>query len=168
MKKVIWIIAILAVVVGVTAWLNRGGQEEKKRSQDDATFAIIHGDRRIEIEFADVLAQPQYEFDAILRSSGKAPVDTRYKGVEMRDLVVASGFDLESVNQVITKAVDGYTIVLTGDEIRAADNVYIVYERDGVDLGDRESGGSGPYQLVIRLDQYGQRWNKYLWEIELQ
>lgn len=65
-------------------------------------------------------------------------------------------------------AADGYTVALTGDEVRMEDNVYIVYEQAGKDLGIREDGGTGPYRLIIRKDEFAQRWNKYLMEIELQ
>jgi hypothetical protein len=168
MKKIYIIVLILAVAVGVTAWLNRGDLEEKKRSQEDAVLLLAYGDDEIELTFADILDLPQNEFDAVLRSSGKAPVDTSYNGVELQSILAANGIDLATVAQVITVSVDGYTVALTGAEVRIADNVYIVFERDGNDLGTRESGGSGPYQLVIRQDEFGQRWNKYLMRLEVQ
>ena len=168
MKKIYIVVLILAVAVGVTAWLNRGDLEEKQRSQEDAVLLLVQGEDEIELKFADIQQLPQNEFDAVLRSSGKAPVDTTFKGVELSSILEANGMDLASINQVITAAVDGYTVALTGDEVRMTDNVYIVFERDGEDLGTRDSGGSGPYQLVIRQDEFGQRWNKYLMRIEVQ
>ncbi len=168
MKKIYIIVLILAVAVGITAWLNRGDLEEKKRSQEDAILLLADADEEIEIKFEDILELPQNEFDAVLRSSGKAPVDTSFKGVELHSIMSANGIDLTTVTQVVTISVDGYTVALSGDEVRALDNVYIVFERDGEDLGTREAGGSGPYQLVIRQDEFGQRWNKYLMRIEVQ
>ena len=104
----------------------------------------------------------------MLKSSGKPPVDTSYTGVELKALLENLEIDTAGKTQVITKAVDGYTVALSLAEVLEDDNVYIVYKRDGKDLGAREEGGSGPYQIVIRKDQFGQRWNKYLMEIELQ
>ncbi len=168
MKKIGIIVFILLVAVGVTAWLNSGDLEEKKRSQEDAVLLLVQGENETEIQFEDILALPQNEFDAVLRSSGKAPVDTSYKGVQLKDILTAAGMNVAEISAVTTIAVDGYTVALTGEEIRVDDNVYVVYERDQEDLGTRESGGSGPYQLVIRLDEFGQRWNKYLMRIEVE
>jgi DMSO/TMAO reductase YedYZ molybdopterin-dependent catalytic subunit len=168
MKKIYITILILAVAVGIMAWLNQGDLEEKKRSQEDAVLYLVYGEEELELTFSEILALPQHEFAAVLRSSGKAPVDTTFKGVELNQILAAKGVSLEGISQVVTFAVDGYTIALMGTEVRMADNVYVVFERDGEDLGTRESGGSGPYQLVIRQDEFGTRWNKYLMRMEVQ
>ena len=168
MKRIGIIILILLIAVGVTAWLNREDLEERQRSQEDAILLVTYGGEEMEVTFDDILVLPRVEFDAVLRTSARPPVDTSYTGVEMSQLLEAAGVDLDAVNQVVTRAVDGYTVALTGEEVRMADNVYIVYERYGEDLGTREDGGSGPYQMVIREDEFGQRWNKFLMRIEVE
>ncbi|NLM51584.1 MAG: molybdopterin-dependent oxidoreductase [Firmicutes bacterium] len=168
MKKVIVILVILAVIVGVFAYLNKEGVRDKALSQQNAILIIVADGKEYEVTFAEILALEAVEFPAVLRSSGKPPVDTTYTGVELKDILAQKGITTEGKTQVITKAVDGYTVALSLEEVLADDNVYVVYKRDGKDLGAREEGGSGPYQIVIRQDEFGQRWTKFLMEIELQ
>lgn len=168
MKKVGIIIIVLALIVAVTAVLNREGLKEKALSQQNAILLIVADGIETEVDFPTIQELPDYTFDAVLKSSGKAPVDTSYTGVQLKDILEASEIHLDGKTQVITKAVDGYTVALSMEEVLEDDNVYIIYKRDGEDLGTREDGGSGPYQVVIRKDQFGQRWNKYLMEIEVK
>lgn len=168
MKKVAIVLVILVIIVAVTALLNREGLQGKVASQEDALLYVKADGEEVEVDFATILELPEKEFPAVLKRSGKAPVDTTYTGVQLKDLLAKLAVKTDSKTQVITKAVDGYTVALTMAEVLADDNVYIVYKRDGEDLGTKEEGGSGPYQVVIREDQFGQRWNKYLMEIELQ
>jgi len=167
-KIIVGIIVVLAAVVGVTAWLNQGGLEERRRSQEGAILFLKQGDQTVEVTFEDIRALPEQEFDAVLRGSGRLPVDVRFTGVELKRIIEGAGLDPAAINQVVTRAADGYSVSLSGDEVRMDDNVYIVFEQDGNDLGTREDGGTGPYRLVIRQDEFAQRWNKYLMEIELQ
>ncbi|NLZ93607.1 MAG: molybdopterin-dependent oxidoreductase [Firmicutes bacterium] len=168
MKKVIIVLVILIIIVAVTAVLNRESLREKAASQADAILYIKADGVETEVDFATIKELPEKEFPAVLKSSGKPPVDTSYTGVQLKDLLAKLEVKTDGKKQVITKAVDGYTVALSMEEVLIDDNVYIVYKRDGKDLGTKEKGGSGPYQVVIRNDQFGQRWNKYLMEIELQ
>lgn len=70
-KIIIAVIVVLAAAVGVTAWLNQGGQEERRRSQEGAILFLKQGDQTIEIGFEDIRALPEKEFDAVLRGSGR-------------------------------------------------------------------------------------------------
>jgi len=168
LKKVALILAVLIVVIGVTAMLNRKGAEEKAASQRDAILHITAGDFAAEVDFDTILSLEEVEFPAILKRSGKPAVDTSYTGVQLKDILIEAGASTNGITQVITKAVDGYVVVLSLEEVLEDDNVYVVYKRDGEDLGSKEDGGSGPYQVVIRSDPFGQRWNKFLMEIELK
>lgn len=168
MKKVIIVLVILVVIVAVTAMLNREGLGEKVASQANALLYVKADGAETEVDFATIQELPEKEFAAVLKRSGKPPVDVTYTGVQLHDILEKLQVQTEDKTQVITKAVDGYTVALSMAEVLEDDNVYIVYQRDGEDLGTKEDGGSGPYQVVIRQDQFGQRWNKYLMEIELQ
>ncbi|MDZ7837619.1 MAG: hypothetical protein U5N58_06515 [Actinomycetota bacterium] len=46
--------------------------------------------------------------------------------------------------------------------------MYIAIEKDGQPLGDKDSGGSGPYQIIVKKDTFSQRWCKFLVELELK
>jgi hypothetical protein len=167
-KKVIIILLLLVVIVGVTAVLNRTGIEEKVASQRDAILYIVSNDFEAQVDFGTIMELQEVEFPAVLKKSGQPAVDTSYTGVQLNDVFRKIGVNTEEKTQVITKAVDGYVVALSMKEVLEDDNVYIVYRRDGKDLGRKEDGGSGPYQIVIRKDPFGQRWNKFLMEIELK
>lgn len=168
MRKVWIVVAVLLVVVAVTAILNREMLKEKIAGQQNAILYLAADGTEYEISFAIILELEEKEFPAVLKSSGKPPVNTSYTGVQLKDLLAKAGINTEGKSQVVTRAVDGYTVALTLEEVMQDDNVYLCYKRDGKPLGTREEGGSGPYQLVIRQDEFGQRWNKYLLEIEVQ
>ncbi len=69
---------------------------------------------------------------------------------------------------MIVRATDGYTIALSPKEVKDEDNVYLAYKLNGKLLKRKEEGGSGPYQVIIRKDEFSQRWCKFVVEIELK
>lgn len=170
MKKMIAIvISILIVVVGITAYLNREEIKDKKVMIENHSFVIMENGKEVDIVELGLLEDlsPE-EFKANLKSSGKDPVEHTYKGVMLKDVLASKGQSLEDKSQVIIRSVDGYTVALSPEEVAEDENVYIVYEMDGKPLGTKEDGGSGPYQVVIRKDPFGQRWAKFVVEVELQ
>ena len=72
---------------------------------------------------------------------------------------------LKECKKFITKADDGFASVVSTDEILVGANVLVVYEKDGLGLGDYSSGGDGPLRILIVSDDYGNRSTKYLNEI---
>ena len=69
---------------------------------------------------------------------------------------------------VIVRAIDGYTVALSIEEVLDEENVYLAYAIDGKPLRSKSQGGSGPYQLIVRKDQFSQRWCKFVVEIEIR
>lgn len=167
-RTVLISLGVLVVAVCVFAYLNAADSEDRLRNQREAQIFVVAGGDRTPVDFDAILKLEEYSFEATLRSSDGTVRDHTYGGVRMRDLLDHSGVDLAGAEQVITHAVDGYTVALSADEVLQEDNVYVVYMIDGEPMAPREDGGSGPYQLVIREDEFGQRWNKYLMEIEVR
>lgn len=169
MKKIVIILLIIASIMAVAAYLNRGDIATKAKLQEDAIIIVKSEDKEVgRLDFSVIKELEAKEFPATLKSSGKDPVELTYKGVEVRMLFEKLGFSAGDKKQIIAKAVDGYTVALSVEEVMAVDNVYLVYEREGEPLGRKEDGGSGPYQLVIRQDAFGQRWVKFLMELEVK
>ncbi len=168
-RKVIIAVIVLAVVVGVTAFLNRGDLAFKDESQEKAFLVITSkGNEVAKVDMDFIRDLGETDFEANLKKSGKDPVRHTYTGVPLKAVLEACDVDIEGKSMIVAKAVDGYTSALTLDEAMEEDNVYIVYKLDGEPLGKKEEGGSGPYQLVISKDPFSQRWCKFLMEIELQ
>src|SRR6056297_1410291 len=120
-KMIIIIIIILAVTVGITAYLNQGSIAEKDNAQKNALVTIKE-----------------------------------------------DGVEVKTVNMSVVKEVDGYTVALTAKEVKVDDNVYLVYQSDGKPLKGKKEGGTGPYRLVIKNDQFGQRWCKFVTEVNVK
>jgi Sulfite oxidase and related enzymes len=169
MKKVWIIIVVLAVVVGVTAYLNRGDTAFKRKSQDNAVFLIkSNGQEIASIDMDYIKGLDKQIFDANIKKSGKDPVKHSFTGVALKKVLEAAGVRTDGASKVIVKAVDGYTSVLTMEETMQDNNVYMVYAIDGKPLGKKEDGGAGPFEMVIKSDQFSQRWCKYVVEVEIQ
>jgi len=166
---IIAIVAVLAIALGITAYLNMGNIGEKKALQENAIIVIKSGDKELAQANMDLITSlGEKEFKANLKKSGKPPVEHSYTGVPMKNLFSELKIDTANVTTVILKAIDGYSSALTLDEVMEDDNVYIVYKMDGKSLGTAENGGDGPYMALIRKDLYSQRWCKFLTEINLQ
>jgi DMSO/TMAO reductase YedYZ molybdopterin-dependent catalytic subunit len=166
---IIVLVAVLAVALGVTAYLNMGDFKEKKAQQENAIIVIKSGDKKLaEVNMDYITGLGEKEFKANLKKSGKQPVEHSYTGVPMKNLFENLKIDTGNVSLVVLKAIDGYTSALTLSEVMEDDNVYIAYKIDGKSLGNEENGGDGPYMAIIRKDSYSQRWCKFLTEIDLQ
>jgi hypothetical protein len=72
------------------------------------------------------------------------------------------------LSRAVIKGVDGYAVALTSNEVLQDDNVYLVFEKDGKQMKGKKRGGSGPYQVIIRQDQFSQRWCKFVTEIVME
>jgi len=166
---IIAIVAVLAIALGVTAYLNMGNVAEKKALQEKSIIVITSGDKKLAEANRDyIISLGEKEFKANLKKSGKPPVEHSYTGVPMKNLFSKLEIDTANISTVVLKAIDGYSSALTLDEVMEDDNVYIVYRMDGKLLGNAENGGDGPYMALIRKDTYSQRWCKLLTEINLQ
>lgn len=168
MKKIWIIIGILVVIIAGAAYLNAGSLKSKKASQDNATFTIKSGDQTCTVDMNSIKNMGKQTFDANLKSNGKAPVKHTYTGVPLKTIFENKKINTNGKTKVIVKAADGYTSAITMNEAMDDSNVYIVYEIDGKSLGKKENGGSGPFEMIIRNDQFSQRWCKFVLEVDVQ
>ena len=168
MLIIIIAIAILAAAVAVFAILNVGDAGEKRQSQANATVTIVQGDRTAQLTLDDLMGYGKTKFSTMQDTSETDPEEKSFTGVPLATVLETMGFSLDGAAQVVFSAADGYTTVVTADEARDVQNVYLVYERDGKPSGTMKEGGSGPIEIVIAQDPFAQRWCKYLTEIEIQ
>ncbi len=166
-RSIIIIIIVLALIVGVFAFINRSMIKDKKEVHENAEVLIVGHGNEAKLTLTDIKELGEEEFTADLKSSGKAAEEHTYTGVPVKNLLEKVDINLKDNGQVIVKAVDGYTVALDSNEVLEEDNVYIAYEIDGESFGSKEDGGSGPYQVIIRKDQFSQRWCKHVVEIEV-
>jgi hypothetical protein len=107
-------------------------------------------------------------FPVVVRSSGEKPVETEYTGVEIKNLLESYDIEYDSYDKITFSASDGYRIILSMEEIKEPNNIYLTYERDGQIMKTKKQGGNGPFQLVIRHDPFSQRWIKHVNEIIIE
>lgn len=171
-NKNLWIIIAVIVLLGsavaVFAILNAGNLQEKQESQDKATVQIITGSETKEFDLAYLKTFEKIEFEANLDKSGEDPVKKSFAGVPLSTVLDAKDISLDNANEVVFKAADGYTSVVSAVEAKDKENIYLVYERGGKPSGSKQTGGSGPIEIVIRKDPFSQRWCKFLMSIEVQ
>ncbi len=168
-KMIIIVVILMAATVGVTAFLNRGSIAEKENKQAEALVTFKEAGNEIEtVNMSYVKKQEEKTFSKELDTSDSGPVEHTYTGVPLKNVIKEVGINLEDKSQVIVKAIDGYTVALTAKEVREDDNVYLVYKSDDNLLKSKKEGGTGPYRLVIRNDQFGQRWCKFVTEVNVK
>ena len=170
MKKIVLIIvAVLVIVVGVTAYMNRGDLAAKQESQQDAYVIIQSGGSELaRIDLNKLQRMNVVDVEANLKRSGKNPEKHVYTGVLLKEVLDEAGADTAGKDTVIMKAVDGYTSAIGMEETLQDDNVYLVFKIDGQPLGTKEEGGSGPLQVILAKDPFSQRWCKFVMEIDLK
>lgn len=138
-------------------------------SQEEPSLIMSIGDSIEEIDTELIYTHEEaVSFPAVVRSSGQKPVETEYKGLELKMLFEKLSIDTRNYSKVTFNASDGYRIILSLEEINEPSNVYLAFERDGERLKSKKEGGSGPFQLIIRRDPFSQRWIKHVDELILQ
>ncbi|HKL74950.1 MAG TPA: molybdopterin-dependent oxidoreductase [Halanaerobiales bacterium] len=169
-KKIIFsVLIILVIVIAVTAYINRGSLSKKDTAQKEAIVTFkIDGEEVDSISMDHIKEQGEKTFSKELDTSDSGPVEQHYTGVPLKNILNSLDIDMGNKEQVIVKAIDGYTVALTAEEVMMGNNVYLIYKNNGEFLKTKKQGGTGPYRLVIREDQFGQRWNKFVTEVNIK
>jgi hypothetical protein len=169
MKKqtviVIVCLAVLAAAVGILLYLSRDTISDGRTAQEEKSITFTENGEEVSVLYwEDITALESETFEAVLRSSSARPRTVTYEGVEIHTLMAAAGIDISGKSLEFIGA-DAYAASVTVDEATEEGEIYVVYSADGQQLGSREEGGDGPYQLVIVNDHFSQRWCKYLSEV---
>src|SRR5690554_775062 len=101
-------------------------------SQEEPSLIMSIGDSIEEIDTELIYTHEEaVSFPAVVRSSGQKPVETEYKGLELKMLFEKLSIDTRNYSKVTFNASDGYRIILSLEEINEPSNVYLAFERDG-------------------------------------
>lgn len=161
MKKIILAIIVIALILAIVFVF--------AIPKEQTSIMLIQGDQE-QVVIKDFIYDhtDSVTFPAVVRASGKKPVTTEYKGVEMSSFFDSLSIDTSNIEKITFNATDGYRIVIGKTEIDKPDNVYLTFERDGEYMKSKKQGGNGPFQLVIREDPFSQRWIKHVDTIILE
>lgn len=163
-KILVIVIVSLAIVTLVLGFLNKQSMDV---SGDEGTIRFALGENLIELSFEEITSLDYEEFSAVEDTSSSGPAARKYKGVLLKEVLNKASIsdeDISNSSKVIVKGLDGYVVALPSDEIMG-NTAYLVFEKDGKELGTMKRGGSGPIQLVVRSDSFSQRWCKYVSEV---
>ncbi|MFY9114596.1 MAG: hypothetical protein WAO23_05080 [Dethiobacteria bacterium] len=166
----VFIIAILLVLVVILAYFNRMTMSKNEQDMQNPVLVVkIKGEEAGRIDLEQMKTLGVMEFTTTLRTSTASPSDHTYMGIPLENILsyVVDDFRERGV-RVVARAVDAYVVAYDMDELSYKDHLYLVFARDGERLAGKSSGGFGPLLLIAKQDQFGQRWCKYVTEVDVQ
>lgn len=159
------IIALGLAMVALGA-INSCATEQKL---EGALEVLVNGEKVATYTAADLSSMKYASFKAVIRSSSEGTSEAEFTGVPIMDIITKAYPKIsEGYKAIIVKAEDGYQTILTKDETELKDNAYICYLMNGTPIKSKAQKGHGPLRLIIRNDEFGQRWVKYVNRIEVK
>jgi len=152
------VLAALAVAVALLIILNKRNTDEKRQFRTDEIFQIRAGGEEYTITLEEFLGLEQREFQAVLKKNGKPPEDSLFTGVPFAQVLRGFGIDAGGYHTAVFTAADGYASALPLAGALDETNCFIV----------ADSGGDGPFRMVMAKDRFSQRWCKLLVEVVLK
>lgn len=170
-KKILIIILTFIILIGVifiAFKLNQPSQELQKELLDNAEILIIDDDQEKVLNIEDIRSIDEEIFQAVLdTSTSKASLHT-YNGVQLKNLLSYFEIPLSEKDVVVLSGVDSFAVAYSGEEVLKNENIYIAFMEDEKFLGTIDSGGTGPYEAIVKSDQFSNRRCKWLTKIEVR
>lgn len=147
-------LAVIAVVAVLVMFNRNSVQEDIDRASAKQLSVVLDGVEQI-YEYSE--EDPAYvEFDAQMRKKNGDVYDNHYAGMPLSTILESMGAAIQEDSAVTVTCADQYEIQLTGAEILAEGNVYLVTKENGEPLPEE----SGSFMLVITQDEFSTRWAK--------
>lgn len=170
MKKraaiIVILIFILTITLIVSLNLNKALIEKQKQILSNAQIILKYNGNEKVLTKEEIILYGE-DFEAVLDTSTTEPSTHIYTGVQLKDLLKNHSIDFQD-RIIIIKAADGYSVAYSSEEILMDKNIYIAFMEDGKYLGDRGSGGRGPYESIVISDIFSNRRCKWITEIEVK
>lgn len=162
------LIGTLILIVGILTYINRSQITLSDSSGEKLTLKA-QGKVITTLNKKTITRMQAENFSAVLHGGGRPAEKHNYRGISIKKLLEKQDTNiLKGKKQVIMKGIDGYVVSFSIDEIEDEKNIYLVYQEDGKTLKNKKQGGEGPYMIVACKDAFGQRWCKYLSEVEVK
>ena len=159
---------LLAIVVAVFAWLNREYVSERREAQRGEVFFVRAGEEEFTISMEDITALSPADITTNYKTTGQAAETRVYQGVSLKAVLDSLAIDYLSFSSVYFFAADGYASSISITEAVDSGICFIAVALNNKALGTKESGGSGPFMMILPNDRFSQRWCKFLLEVTLQ
>jgi len=155
-------IVVLTIIVVITAVLNRENIEERMELQESGGFLVTMAERTYVVSMKILMGLEPMEVSASPRGQLR-----NFTGVPLVAILDYFYIDYSEVGTVVFTSLDGFAAAISIEEATDETNTFIVFKESGQALGTREEGGLGPYMVVVALDQFPNRWARYLMEVTL-
>ena len=166
-KNTIIIIAVIAVLlpaVVILAVLNRAEMTERLTYHVEGSFRVISGEEYSHVSLEDLVNMSPANVSSSPRGERRD-----FTGVSLADILEFSGLDYSYATSIMFISIDGFRTAISLAEALNAENAFIVFEEDGVALGERpDLFSEAPFMLVMAQDPFPNRWARYVFEIILQ
>ncbi|WP_031517334.1 molybdopterin-dependent oxidoreductase [Desulfofalx alkaliphila] len=162
-RLVYWSIGLLIVMAVALIYLMPSMDE-----QSDSLTIIKKGQQVKIFTMEEIKALPAVTRQVTIRSASEGINTYNFTGTPVREVLIKADEEiLQGSKEVTVKGMDYFTVVFACEEIMEDDNVLLVYAQDDQPLGDRSSGGTGPFRIIILRDQFGMRAVKYVDTLEV-
>lgn len=159
-------IVFLGLAMAALGAVNSCAVEQKMEGSLEVT---VNGESKGILTAEELSAMKASTFKAIIRSSSEGKSEAEFTGVLVLEIVARVYPAIkDGYKAMIVKAEDGYQTVLSKEEVEQKDNAYICFLMDGAPIKPKVKKGQGPLRLIIRKDEFGQRWVKYVDRIEVK
>lgn len=166
-KPIIGICLLLAAVLALFLWLNRDNITAMRELQENAQLRFSFGGEEKLLGMQELVSLPQQDKDMIQRSATFGNGKYTYTCISLADALELAGCELERADLAVITGADGYAAALSGAELRK-ELGWLAIMRDGMPLGNKLTGGTGPFQLVVDDDVFAQRWVRYVSTVEVE
>ncbi len=160
-KIIIAILVALLIGTVVLYFLNR----PNTAVSEDEMFVVLVWEESYEVNQAVLDEIGMQDIEANYDSSNTDGEIRNFAGVTFQQLMEHFGIDTSAYSSVTFKAIDSYTSGVDMAKAMDPQQCVIVSQEEGEPLGDKQSGGSGPFMMVLPQDQFSQQWCKYLAEV---
>ena len=160
-KKGTWIVIlsliVLAAVIAVFAIIN------KPEDVAPGSLLVKAGGAERLLTMDEVKGLDAVEIYKDLPSGNHESDKGTFRGAAIREILAYCG--VEAAEKISVKASDGYVSAFDADEIFESDNILLAYSQDGKDLGTAETGGTGPFRMIVTADEFATRCTKNIVEL---
>jgi len=167
-KFVVVTTVVLIGLVATFAFLNRDHVLAMKAAQESGRFVIRSAAAEYSVSMEDIHTLSPDDIRAIYKPNGIIAQTRIYQGVSLKALVDSLGIDYSEYKSVLFSAADGYASILRLEKAMDESNCYIVISHNNSSLGTLESGGTGPFMMILARDSFSQFWCKFLLEVSFR
>lgn len=167
-KAIIAIAVVMIILIVAAAALVKMNSAGMSADADRITVALDSQEQAV-FEISDIESFEYVDIKKNIKSGSGPDEEGTFRCVDIKDIAAAAGITLTGDEKRITvKCADGYTTSFEMDEVMAENCILLAYQKNGEPLGDKSSGGNGPFRMIAADDPFGMRCCKYVNAIDVE